>query len=101
MSSEVEKVWNKVLPMLQKAAAKDARRAATSILRKEGGPLVTLLLGNGGKPADAKPCPVTGVMNVHRRYSYLMPEARTPENLAKFKKKALPAKKTATKKGSK
>jgi len=97
--SEVEKVWNKVLPMLQKAAAKDARRAASNILRKEGGPLVTLLLGKG-KAADAKPCPVTGVMNTHRRYSYLMPEVRTAENLAKFKKKILPAKKS-TKKGAK
>jgi hypothetical protein len=38
----------------------------------------------GGK-AVAKPCPVTGVLNTHRRFSYLMPEVRTPENLAKFK----------------
>jgi hypothetical protein len=29
---------------------------------------------------------VTGVLNTHRRFSYLMPEARTPENLAKFKR---------------
>lgn len=39
-----------------------------------------------GTKATAKPCPVTGVLNTHRRFSYLMPEARTPENLAKFKK---------------
>jgi hypothetical protein len=39
-----------------------------------------------GTKAQAKPCPVTGVLNTHRRFSYLMPEARTPENLAKFKK---------------
>lgn len=89
--SEVEKVWNRVLPMLQKAAAKDAKRAASNILRKEGGPLVALLMGKGNKPAEAKPCPVTGVLNTHKRFSYLMPEARTPANLAKFKK-ALPKK---------
>jgi hypothetical protein len=39
-----------------------------------------------GSKAQAKPCPVTGVLNTHRRFSYLMPEARTPENLAKFKR---------------
>lgn len=39
-----------------------------------------------GTKAQAKPCPVTGVLNTHRRFSYLMPEARTPENLKKFKK---------------
>ena len=39
-----------------------------------------------GSKAQAKPCPVTGVLNTHRRFSYLMPEARTPENLAKYKK---------------
>ena len=38
-----------------------------------------------GNKATAKPCPVTGIPNTHRRFSYLMPEARTPENLAKFK----------------
>lgn len=35
--------------------------------------------------AELKPCPVTGILNKHRRFSYLMPEARTAENLAKFK----------------
>lgn len=39
-----------------------------------------------GTKATAKPCPVTGVLNTHRRFSYLMPEVRTPENLAKYKK---------------
>jgi len=39
-----------------------------------------------GTVAVAKPCPVTGIPNTHRRFSYLMPEARTPENLAKYKK---------------
>jgi hypothetical protein len=39
-----------------------------------------------GSKAQAKPCPVTGVLNTHRRFSYLMPEARTPENLAKYKR---------------
>jgi hypothetical protein len=46
----------------------------------------------GGK-AQPKPCPVTGTLNTYRRFSYLMPEVRTPENLAKFKgaSKAKPA----------
>lgn len=35
--------------------------------------------------AVAMPCPVTGVMNTHRRFSYLMPEARTPANLKKYR----------------
>ena len=39
-----------------------------------------------GTKAQSKPCPVTGVLNTHRRFSYLMPEVRTPENLAKFKR---------------
>jgi hypothetical protein len=39
-----------------------------------------------GSKAVAKPCPVTGVPNTHRRFSYLMPEVRTPENLAKYKR---------------
>jgi len=39
-----------------------------------------------GSKAAAKPCPVTGTLNTHRRFSYLMPEARTAENLAKFKR---------------
>lgn len=43
-----------------------------------------------GTRAVAKPCPVTGVLNTHRRFSYLMPEARTPENLAKYKRGAKP-----------
>lgn len=38
-----------------------------------------------GAGAQAKPCPVTGILNTHRRFSYLMPEVRTEENLKKFK----------------
>lgn len=34
---------------------------------------------------EALPCPVTGVLNKHRRFSYLMPEARTPANLKKYR----------------
>lgn len=33
-----------------------------------------------------KPCPVTGILNTHRRFSYLMPEARTAENLERYRK---------------
>lgn len=39
-----------------------------------------------GSKAEPKPCPVTGVLNTHRRFSYLMPEVRTAENLAAFKR---------------
>lgn len=39
-----------------------------------------------GVPIEPKPCPVTGILNKHRRWSYLMPEARTPENLRKFRR---------------
>ena len=35
--------------------------------------------------AQMKPCPVTGILNTHRRFSYLMPEVRTAANLKKFK----------------
>lgn len=35
--------------------------------------------------AEMKPCPVTGVMNTHRRFSYLMPEVRTAANLKKYR----------------
>lgn len=35
--------------------------------------------------AEMKPCPVTGILNTHRRFSYLMPEVRTAANLKKFK----------------
>lgn len=38
-----------------------------------------------GKPAELVPCPVTGEANKGRRFSYLMPEARTAENLKKFR----------------
>lgn len=37
------------------------------------------------RPAELRPCPVSGVLNSARRYSYLMPEHRTPENLAKYR----------------
>jgi len=36
-------------------------------------------------PLTEKPCPVTGILNKHLRYSYLMPEVRTPENIAKYR----------------
>ena len=59
----------------------------TKVVKAKRGPK------KGGK-AQPKPCPVTGTLNTYRRFSYLMPEARTPENLAKFKgaSKAQPAK---------
>lgn len=38
-----------------------------------------------GTKAEMKPCPVTGIPNTHRRFSYLMPEARTAANLRKYK----------------
>jgi hypothetical protein len=62
-------------------------RTKVKIVRGKRGPK------KGGK-AQPKPCPVTGTLNTYRRFSYLMPEVRTPENLAKFKgaSKAQPAK---------
>lgn len=41
-----------------------------------------------GRTIPEKPCPVTGKLNRHRRFSYLMPEVRTPENLVKFRRAA-------------
>lgn len=38
-----------------------------------------------GTKAEMKPCPVTGIPNTHRRFSYLMPEVRTAANLRKYK----------------
>lgn len=35
--------------------------------------------------AEMKACPVTGILNTHRRFSYLMPEVRTAANLKKYK----------------
>lgn len=59
--------------------------------------------GAGGRPgreAELKPCPVCGTLSKARRFSYLCPEHRTNENLAKFKGSAArpegaPAPKTA------
>ena len=53
-------------------------RTKVKIVRNKRGPAK-------GTKAASKPCPVTGILNTHRRFSYLMPEARTPENLAKYK----------------
>lgn len=39
---------------------------------------------------EAKPCPVTGILNRNYRWSFLMPEARTPENLARFRRRPPP-----------
>lgn len=40
-----------------------------------------------GKPKkeNRRPSPITGALNHYRRYSYLEPEHRTKENLARFK----------------
>lgn len=57
-----------------------APRGASSVATKPSRP--------GRKPpnkADMKPCPLSGTMNAGRRFSYLMPEYRTPENLKKFR----------------
>lgn len=64
---------------LPKAAV--ARRTAPRLLT-EGLPVRS---NSKALKGMLKPCPVTGVLNSHRRFSYLMPEVRTPENLAKFK----------------
>lgn len=38
-----------------------------------------------GSKAEARPCPVTGILNTHRRFSYLMPEVRTKTNLRLYR----------------
>jgi hypothetical protein len=39
-----------------------------------------------GTKIPLRPCPVTGVPNKHRRFSYLMPGVRTPENIEKYRR---------------
>jgi len=39
-----------------------------------------------GVSIDPQPCPVTGILNKNRRFSYLMPEVRTAENLRRFRR---------------
>jgi hypothetical protein len=86
--SAIEKALKSLLPRLEKAVHTEARK----LLRKEIQPLIELTKSSNGAAGLLKPCPVTGIMNSHRRFSYLMPEARTAENLAKYRsdhKKAL------------
>lgn len=97
--SEFEKVMRMMIPRLQAAVHKEARK----LIKQEAGSLLAFIESGkaSGGAGMLKPCPVTGIPNSHRRFSYLMPEARTPENLAKFKagkKRALPAKKDEAKK---
>lgn len=80
-ATEVSETVTKA-PKIAKAAKAAAKPVLKSVPAKTGkkspGP-------KKGAKAPQKPCPVTGILNTHRRYSYLMPEARTPENLAKYK----------------
>ena len=64
-----------------KKAASGASSTAAPAAGKRRGP-------KPGIAAALKPCPVTGIPNKHRRFSYLMPEARTPENLEKYRKQS-------------
>lgn len=88
--SAIETVLKNLLPKLEKAVQSEARK----MIKKEIEPLVKLTKSHSGAPGLLRACPVTGVMNSHRRFSYLMPEARTPANLAKYsaKQKKLAAK---------
>lgn len=70
-----------VLELRSKQVRADAPRAVTHLPRK-----------THAHGAEMKPCPVTGIPNRHRRFSYLMPEVRTAENLMKFKKTEGPSK---------
>lgn len=93
--SAIETVLKNLLPKLEKAVQSEARK----LLKKEIQPLIRLTKAHSGAPGLLRPCPVTGVMNSHRRFSYLMPEARTPANLAKYnsKQKKLAAKASSLK----
>lgn len=56
-----------------------SRRGAASRSTVRAAPRRTL------RKAEMRPCPVTGILNSARRYSYLMPEHRTKENLEKYR----------------
>lgn len=91
---EISVVMNQFQTALKNVIDAEVRRQVSAMVReapadavieKEHKPAKTRGPEKGTK-AQAKPCPVTGALNTHRRFSYLMPEARTPENLKKFKR---------------
>ena len=91
---EIKNVINTFSMSLERAIQAEVRRqmlaqldAAMKEMPAAPAPVEVVKRGpKEGSKAQAKPCPVTGVLNTHRRFSYLMPEVRTPENLAKFKR---------------
>lgn len=88
---EISVVMTKFQAALNAAVASEVRRQVTEMIGTGEMPLVPAVPvkqrgPEKGSKAQAKPCPVTGVLNTHRRFSYLMPEVRTPGNLKKFKR---------------
>jgi hypothetical protein len=86
---EIDTVIKAFTHNIQRAIDAEIKRQVGQVVRETPVLPVTTKGKRGpkeGSKAQAKPCPVTGVMNTHRRFSYLMPEVRTPENLAKFKR---------------
>lgn len=87
---EISVVMNQFQTALKNVIDAEVRRQVSAMVREAPADVVSEPIKmRGPKPgakAQAKPCPVTGVLNTHRRFSYLMPEARTPENLKKFKR---------------
>lgn len=87
---EISVVMHQFQSALKAVIDAEVRRQVSAMVREVPEPVsVPTTKQRGPKPgakAESKPCPVTGIPNTHRRFSYLMPEVRTPENLAKFKK---------------
>jgi hypothetical protein len=87
---EIDTVIKAFTHNIQRAIDAEVKRQIGQVVRETPIPMDAPLKGKRGpkegSKAQAKPCPVTGVLNTHRRFSYLMPEVRTPENLAKFKR---------------
>jgi hypothetical protein len=60
------------------AVTKANPRTKVKVVRGKRGP-------KKGLKATPRPCPVTGILNTYRRFSYLVPEVRTAANLKKYK----------------
>lgn len=84
--SDIQTLVDQVLPRLEAIVREETRKVLlgdpAALMRVIGErPVVK----REPKKATPKPCPITGILNTGRRFSYLMPEVRTPENLAKYR----------------
>jgi len=71
------------IPMAQPVAAPQPTPAPQPMPVNKSNPRASRYRGVAIQP---QPCPVTGIPNKHRRFSYLMPEVRTAENLRRFRR---------------